>query len=223
MISATDRRTVPLLLAIAVAMALGGCNYLGAAGVILAGPPKVQALTELPKDRSLVIFIDDPSNRMRSTRLRDAMGGAADRKLLQEDIVKDVISSRSARLASRLDTAGPDGAMLSIVEIGRAVGADTVVWVVIDDFSLTTDGVSFIPAVTMRIKVMETGRGDRLWPGEDQPAGARVTIAMPQGQGVTPGSRPEQMRAEQALAEYAGIGLAQLFYTHEKVFSHVAP
>jgi len=222
-ISAIDRRAIPLAFVIALAMTLGGCNYIGAAGVILAGPPKVPALTELPKERPLVIFIDDPSNRMRSTRLRDAMGGAADRKLLTENIVKDVISSRSARLASRMDTSGPDGAMLSIVEIGRAVEADTVVWVVIDDFSLTTDGVGFTPSVTMRLKVMDTRSGDRLWPGVDQPAGARVTIAMPQGQGVTPSSRPEQMRAEQALAEYAGIGLAQLFYSHEKVFSHVAP
>lgn len=192
---------------------LGGCNILGAGYFILKGPPTVPAQYELPEGKSVVIFVDDRGNRLGRSDLRLSIAEAAEQALLTRRRAPDVIDGRAAIMAARGERFGEP---MSMVEIGEAVEADLVVWVGVDQFTLSPDGTSFIPAATVRVRVIDVASGERLWPtGEDSRTGYRLSLSMPQQQGTTPSNRSEMLMAQDQLAAWTGLGVGQLFFKHE--------
>lgn len=218
-ISAARRRPAPFALLAALAgvamlCSAGGCNFVAAGYLAAKGLPKTPAVYELDPLRKTVIFIDDSANKLPRKALIEEIGRTAEELLLRKEAVAEgsMIASRGATLAARQDRFG---AARSIIEIGQDVGADQVIYVRFDDFSLTPDGVSFLPSATMRVKVLDAATGERLWP-VDQPLGQSITLTMPQGQGTAPTDRAELLQAQERLANWIGVGLSQLFYEHEQ-------
>lgn len=199
-------------------LSLAACNIVAPAVILAKGPPKYPAQFELDPKRPTVIFIDDRASRVRRTALRQMLAQAAEQELMTRRVVEEaqMISSRGALTAANNEHFDSP---LSIVEIGRSVQAEVVIYVAVDEFSLSPDGTQFIPGASFRVKVLDAVTGERLWPKEA--AGQPVRIEMHQKQGTTPTSRAELILAEEELAAYAGIGLAQLFYTHEVTASHL--
>lgn len=207
----TGRAAVCAALVAAFAFA-GGCNIVAGAAYIIEGPPKIEAQHKLEEKRATVFFIDDRSNVVPRRSLRAAMGLEADQTLLEnKGIDKDkMLASQSALSASAADrTSKPK----SITSIGKAVGAEVVVYVDMRSFTLSQDGASYQPSATAVVKVIDVANNRRIWPAEGDGWPLKV---QPPVSGDAPKSVAEKNKAETALAKAAGKELARLFFTYER-------
>jgi type IV secretory pathway protease TraF len=188
-----------------------GCNIVGPAFVLVHGPEKVPAAHTLEPGRPTVVLIDDRASHVPRRALRAAMAAEAERVLLKERALTDMISGQSALAAASVER---DGRPLPITEVGRAVGAEVVIYATVDEFTLSPDGQTFVPTARLRVKVIDAVNDRRLWP-EDR-AGYTLLSRVPPKQGTAPTTLSEQARAEDELAKQAGLDLARLFFKHER-------
>jgi hypothetical protein len=197
------------------AVALPGCNIVAPVAYAIHGPGNVEPRFVLDETRSVVVFIDDPSSKIAQRRLRYSMADVASRAMLKEKVVADVIDSRTILAAASKERHGD---RMSITELGRAVGADIVVYAVVTNFSLTAEEGTFVPATSLRVKVIDVSDGRRVWP--DTEAGFLLEVRLPQRPSAT-GQDRGRIQVETQLAEQAGRAIAQLFYKHEVTESAV--
>jgi hypothetical protein len=133
--------------------------------------------------------------------------------ILEGKVVKDVIASQSLEaVASRDRFTKPQG----IVEVGEAVGAKTVIYATLDTFVLSTDGSTFQPTASMRVKVVDIEKKVRVWPPEPE-EWYTLSLTRPPKTKDVPASESERMRAAQEFADRLGIELGNLFVKHEEV------
>jgi len=220
MTSRTDRaehRTwkLPALCVLAGAIFAAGCNVVGPIAAVAQGPGEVEAAYEdLDPDRKTVIFVDDPAGKIAQRRTRSRIGVVAQDELLRRKLVHEgaMIDARSA-----LAVAEQGGAqdMLSITEIGEALEADVVIYVLITRFDLFENSVNYVPTAEVEVKVFDAVNHARLWPPQGQP-GYRATFSRSRGNADLPRSRTDFLQAESELAEVTGLGIAQLFYDVER-------
>lgn len=212
-------RTKPIAAAIGLglaAIAVGvGCNYVGAAYVLVHGPPKIPAQFQLDPNRKTVILIDDLSNRVPKRSLRDQIGRSADETLLTNKVVNQgmLISAESARRAAAADSAEN---RMSAVEVGRRVGAEVIIYVTMTGWTLQREPGIISPASAAHIRVIDCVRNERLWPPGE--TGYDFLADMPRKGGdlESTGSQGDKAKADAALAKYTGVQLARLFFSHEK-------
>lgn len=202
----------------AVFIAAAGCNVVAGAYYIVHGPDKAPKVHTLEKDRSTVIFIDDRANHIprRATRLLVAQ--EAEKALMKEKVVKDVISAESAVQAAGSDRYEKP---IPIADIGRAVNADVIIYATVDQFILTPDGTTFAPAVNLRVKIVDTKTDTRLWP--DDARGYPLAVRGPSKTAPLPASTAERYKAEDELAKQVGRELAWLFYEHDPSHNTTVP
>lgn len=203
------RRVLLAAILALVACVTPGCNIVGPFYYLIHGPEKVPKVYGLNKDKSTVIFIDDRSNNVPRRALRIAIGETAEKTILKERLVKDMIASQSALAAAGTDRSGKP---LSNTEIGEAVKAQIVIYATVDAFTLSTDGATLRPMAEMRVRVIDVESDKRLWP--DDPAGHRVQTRLPASTDGMPSSSSARYSIEEDLARLAGLELAQLFYKH---------
>lgn len=208
------------LLLAGVLAASPGCNIVGPAFYLIHGPEKIPPVYKLDPKRPTVVFIDDPSNRIPRRQLRLIMGQTVDQILLQKGLIKaddkqnHLISSGSAMTVAAKDKSDTP---MSITQIGRAVGAEVVIWIMVDQFALAPDGQTLSPTVAIRMKVIDAVADKRLWPEES--TGKPFRYVYPSGSAQPPDTASARSQAELTLAEYAGRGIAELFYEVEKPLS----
>lgn len=193
-----------------------GCNIVTPVAYAVAGPGKVKKVTELDPERSYVIFIDDPSSKVASRRLRSEIADTAQEALLKRGTVTNMIDGRSAFAAAVGERYGE---RMSIQEIGTSLKADVVIYALLTDFSLGAEVGTYRPTATLQVKLIDSATGDRIWPpqvGEMYP----LRVTMPQKPGLAPSSAAEMQKAQQDLATYTGTALAQLFYDVDVNFSN---
>lgn len=196
----------------AATLAVPGCNIVGPAYYFIEGPAKQPALYTLDEKRTTVVFVDDPSSRLPSRALRGDIATSAEKHILAEDLlIKDrLIDSRGAFQAASADRFGRQ---LSITEIGRSVQADVVVYISIDEFGISPDGVTFAPVGVARVLVIDAKNDQRLWPATA--GGQRIRVQLNERQGEAPRSRADSLAAQRELAIQIGRAAAELFYEHE--------
>lgn len=200
------------------ALGAASCNIVGPLGHIIGGPEKTAALYTLPPARTTVVFIDDPDSRLPSRIVRQRMGKAAERELLDNKCVPDaqVVSSDAALAASAIDRFGQ---RQTIAQIGEKVGAEVVVYARAEEFTLSPDGAQFAPSGRVRIKVVDAATGKRLWPAPESADPAAqwhlVRYDLPTRQGSAPDSLMQITQAEQQLADEMGRAIARVFFKHE--------
>jgi len=211
-------RLRPVLLVLTALMVglLAGCNLVAAAYFVAKGPPKVPSVYELQPERSTVVYLDDRANRLPRRNLRQSITGQIEKTLLENEAVIDVIASRGAMIATSSESFDEP---MSLVEIGQAVGAEVLIWITVDTYTLTPDQVSFVPTARIRVKVIDVVTGDRLWPAPGQPL-TPIVFSMKQQQGTVPTTRGEMLKAYEQLAVYSGIGIAQMFFEHDTMTSN---
>lgn len=195
----------------AAVWAMPACNILGPASYLVLGPEKVQKVYELDPNRPTVIFVDDrvPHTSRPDRRL---IGQTAEELLLNEEVVAQMISSQGAQEVGAGEAFGEPA---SIAEIGRAVKAEVVIYATIDEFTLSTDGQSYSPRASVRVKVVDAveGHAGRLWP-TDGDGWYRLVVQPVQGPALRPSSPGEQTQARRLFAQQVGRDLAGLFYDH---------
>jgi hypothetical protein len=204
-------RRSPLAILCLAALALpAGCNIVGPAYYLIHGPEKTKKLFALDEKKTTVIFIDDRQNRVPRRALRLTMGQEAEKTLLKQKVVKDMVSAESALLAAGTEHRGQP---VPISEVGAAVKADIVIYATVDSFGLSPDGESFAPAARLRVKVIDAPSDTRLWPENE--SGYPLVVKPVLTAKEVPTSLSARYKAEDELAQLTGVELAQLFYNHE--------
>jgi len=199
-----------MLAATGAVAVVAGCNIVTPVAYIIHGPGKVEAKLELDREAATVVFVDDPSGRITDRRLRDLMAQTATTVLMSRAGMEDMINPTAVlTVASKDSFQNP----LSIVEIGRAVGADVLIYIALNEFALEGPGQTFLPTTTLAVKVMDITEGRRVWPEGSE--GAFIRVGGDYRPGVAPRTSADLIKAEDELAAKAGLGIAQLFYTHE--------
>lgn len=192
--------------------ALSACNIFGPIALALAPPPSKEAATELDTSLTHVFYVDDRASLMPKRSLRGVIGRTAEERLIGREILKPdmvVPSMRAMRLVESESSDSP----LSIADIGRNVGAQIVVYLTIDRWSLTRDGSSPAPTARGRVKIIDALENERIFP--EQKTGHPVTVRMPTRPGRVPNDRVERGQLERELAVAIGRELARVFYEHE--------
>ncbi|MBL0927471.1 MAG: hypothetical protein IBJ11_07450 [Phycisphaerales bacterium] len=205
----------PLIAAILLGASLGalaGCNVVAGAAYLVEGPPKIERVFELQKDRTTVVFVDDVNNRIPRRSLRDLIGRAAEEEMLAQKVVAEgkMLSSVSARRAASNETSEN---RLSIADVGRRVGADVVVHVSMDTWALAQEG-AMRPTATANVRIIDARKNERIWPAENAYR-LNVEIADLQ-QGGTSFSASDRSAMEEKLARRFGLQIARMFYTYER-------
>lgn len=206
------RRTAVTIAGLCVACAtLGACNILGPALYFAHGPEKAPAQFTLPKERPVVVFVDDRANYLPRRSLRLIIASQAGDHLLKAGAVKLLIEPRAAVTAS---TSEQPGQPLDIVTLGKSVQADVVVYAIVDGFRLSPDGQTFAPAASVRVKVIDVHDPNaRVWPAK--PEGETVAVQPMESVKDVPRSPAALAAAEERLAAEVGRNIAELFYEHE--------
>lgn len=204
------RKAAALLSSVVLLTAVPGCDELGAALYLIEGPPKKEAVFELDPRRSTVILVDDRRNALPKRSLLRVMGERADLVVLNRELLRDgnLIDSRSALNAARSETRTR---LKSIVDIGREVGAEVVVYVEVVRFGLTRDGQSIWPFSVVELKVFDTDENKRLFPA----GGGAYQVVVPVGrepEAVNTLTRADVAELQRLLAERTGYEIARSFF-----------
>ncbi len=189
----------------------GGCNIVAAGFLLVHGPPRIEARHELQKERSTVIFVDDRANQLPTRALRDVIARSAQETLLAEGALSNVIDCKAAFSAVASEKSSEP---MDLVALAKAVKAEVLVYAAIESFTLSQDGGSVSPSISMRVKVMDAALAKRVWPEEK--TGSSVVSTSRTGQGFTPTSQSDMAKMEQEAAKQAGVALAQVFFSHER-------
>lgn len=195
--------------ALCMAGALGGCNLGEGAFSALEGSRLRPAAYTLDSSATTVVFIDDPGNVLPSRSLRDIIGDRAERELLEHDCAKTVIQSRLLTAQTRRDDLTRP---MTVAELGRSVDAKTVIHVLLVRFALTADGQSFTPLVQAWVRVIDVPTERVIYPAEKP--WHDLVATMPAQLSTAPTNSAGVAQANRDLATFAGLSVAQLFYTH---------
>jgi hypothetical protein len=209
------RRALPAAGACTVALsalALTGCNIIGPAYYFIHGPEKVPAAYTLDRKRTTIVFVDDQNSVLKRRNLRQEIGSSATETIQRQNLVEDMLDGRAAIIAATRDR---DGEPMSVTEIGRAAKAEVVIHVILDGFTLSVDGVSYSPAASVRVKIVDAKNDKRLWPAESLDRGAPVNVTMFEKAQNPPTTAGAIVQAENELASEIGKAVAELVYEHE--------
>lgn len=206
-------RGLVLIIASAWTFAVSGCNIVGPAHYLIAGGPKVDpeyVLADVPT----LVYIDDRNNVVNPISLRRVIADRVSGDLMQQKAVQVTISSQDAMiLAAQRER---NSQILSIEEIGSAVGARQVIYVEMFQFTDTPDGFTPRPISTCRVKVIDLDQKKRMYPNEDADLPYREVQVMTRE--VDPAlyaSRGGRLKVFETLAQQTGDQVAKLFYKHE--------
>lgn len=206
------RRLATTLALLVPACLPAGCNYLAPAMILLTPPPSIDAQHELDKTLVTVFFIDDPQNKIPRRSLRQLIGQTAEQTIISRGLMpaNKMIPSQTALQVTARET---DGSKISIVDVGRTLGADIVIYARVDAFGLSRDGVTLQPFFVAQVRVIDAANNARIFPeaGTSYP----VIYESRQQAGDIPRGLSERSSAEQALAERMGEYLARVFYKYE--------
>ncbi|MEM9374328.1 MAG: hypothetical protein AAGA55_11870, partial [Planctomycetota bacterium] len=126
------------------------------------------------------------------------------------EVLLDMLDSRPILNAATKERYGE---RTSITELGRGVGADVVIYAVVTDFSLTPQDGTFVPVANLRVKVIDTVSGQRVWPESE--GGYLLDVRIQQRSSLLNDADSGQLAVQSELASRAALGLAQMFYRHE--------
>lgn len=194
---------------------LPGCNIVGPAAYLVEGPPKVDAQHQLA-DLPTVVFIDDRRNLVNPVSLRRVIADRASQDLMAKEALSKTISPQDAmNIVRQKETTSQ---VLSIEEIGEAIGAQQVIYVEVVQFQDSPDGVTPRPVAACRVKVIDVASRQRVFPPVDSDDPARLVQVMTRE--VDPEvyrTRSGRLKIFEGLAEATGREIAKLFYKHEAV------
>ena len=185
------------------------CNIMAGVGYIVSKEPQKEAVFVLP-DVPTVVFVDDRRNIMHPTRLRRVVADEITKALIENQLVTNLISPQDIlRVSAAKDRYGE---ILPIDELGKAVGATTVIYVELTAFALTTDGQTANPIANCRVRVIDAVQKKRLFPTTS--AAYPVIATIKKVNPYTVHSASETKKLAEELALVLGNNVAEMFYLH---------
>lgn len=189
---------------------LAGCNIAGPVYYAVHGPEKVEALYKLDPEVATLVLVDDPASKVGRRRTRADIAVAATETMLAKGVSVNMLDPRPSLVLATKET---DGTPMSITDIGRAVDADVVIYALLTEFTLSSDGTSNLPAASVQVKILDANTGQRLWP--EDPKGTPIRLRPEYRSGDLANDPGAVLEGEQALASRLGLAIAQMFYKHE--------
>jgi hypothetical protein len=194
-------------------LVLGGCNIIGPATYIIGGTGYVEPEYILP-DVPTVVFVDDRANVVNPVSLRRVIADRVSQDLMTEDVLTMTISPQDAMAVAKQQERANE--IMSIEDIGKAVGAKQVIYVQMIAFKDTPDGTTPRPVGVCEVKVIDVDSRQRTFPAK----GAKQEVRMVQvtGRPVDPDTyrtRTGRVSVFNELAETIGRDVGRLFYKHE--------
>jgi hypothetical protein len=141
-------------------------------------------------------------------------------QLMEEGVISEqnMIAPRDAMIAARRSDRSGD--VVPIARIAEMVGADQVIYVDVNQFALTFDGVTPSPLSISRVRVLNIVTGKRVFPDPDAPDGDvvyyQLSVDLPNAK--PHGFNTVKVRNEmtEQLALQTGDGIGKLFYRYIK-------
>ena len=201
-------------LAVLMCLSTAGCARWGALIYALGGGrgQKIPAEYELPPGK-LLILVDDPKERVTWPRARTLLAQFTGEELLEHEAVSTIISPRSLANFRQSDS---NFERYAADEIGRKLGAKTVLWIEVSDFEAPeeVEEISSAANLTLSIKVLTTAEevsphGVRLWPSVG--SGRIVESSL---NAIAVNKTEGENAVAKELARRSAILVARLFYEH---------
>lgn len=203
--------SLSLALSLAIAVVLIGCGpVIGWCVNAFAPPQKVDALYKPPSGKKILVFVDDMLNPVCYEPIKAELTQLLNRRLIANKVAAEVVPYQDMLT---LVAATLQFNRLAVTEVGQRLGADIVLYVKIDRFSLKDN--EMVPLwqgrlhATVRMVDVEFGR---LWP-EDRLEGYPVRPVVPPAE-TSPLSRYGEVLSKK-LANQMADRIAKLFYDHE--------
>lgn len=202
----------PLLRAAAVLAALsvmGGCELFS---MTLDALPRgdVPAVFE-PADRPTAVLVDDPAHRLPSDRLKSRIAHRVGKDLQESETITEFTPTR---LIDEMRMSNEGFGSWSIARVGRRAGAGQVIHVLIDRFELEVAAGVYRPAALVRVKVIDTAGGERLFPAGGE-SGHAVTSRLFFQNHTHDDDRSTGRALGRKLADRIGEDVAKLFHKHK--------
>ena len=205
-------RALVLVAGLCASSLWGGCNIVTPLAGLAGGPPMADAQYVLA-DVPTVVFVDDRANHLDPNTLRRVIADKISQDLMSNKALTMTISPQDAMLlASRNDRARN---LMNIQEIGKAVGAQQIVYVEIATFEDTPDGYTPRPTAQANVKVIDVAAGQRVFPDANAPRGWSVHVNGAPADPSLFASRSSRLKIHESLANDLGYEVARLFYRHE--------
>lgn len=185
-----------------------GCDAMGVVADVIAGPQRIDAVYDLPKVKT-VVLVDDPRDLLTSNDLPNRIAGRIGDDLTREKKVSQVIGPQ---VLSDLAAKNPDFGGWALDKVGRQVGADQVIYVVVQSFTLAQNNEMYEPKAAVTVKVLDVGSSKRLFPLNNPDGRAVVASERPESRdGASPATDAIIARR---LADNLAERVGQLFYDH---------
>ncbi len=204
-----------LTLAVAVGLAVAGCNYLGVMAEVLSPPVTVEATYQPPEGKKWLVFVDDLRYPVSYEPVKRELTERLNKKLLEHEVARDTVAYDQLL---DLISVTPDFNRLAVHEVGQKVNADIVLHVEITKFS--TKDQEFSPLwrghLETQIRLIDANNPDkhRLWPDG---------ISLTEGYPMPPVTRPETTdssntygeRLTREMTEEMAEKISKLFYSYK--------
>lgn len=202
-------------LTVLVASGLPGCNVIVPVAYVLEGPGKIPAEFEL-RETSTAVIVDDRDNNFPRTSLRAIVGVQITDQLIANEVLPGSMLVDARDMIGLTRALESSEKRVSIERIGREAGVEQVIYVQLEGFALTLDGVTPKPTAVCRVKVLDLSAGMRVFPVEE-PSGNEITAEIREVDPALFESFAKRRRIEDDLAMRLGLVVAEVFYEHERV------
>lgn len=204
---------VPLLAAL-----LSGCEAPAFVVASVTGSDKIPAVYTL-QDRPTLVMVDDPNNLMGNPMLSGIIAANTAHHLRENGALSAKIVPEKELAALKVKL-GSDYVKTPIDEVGRAVGAEQVIYASINNAALQAAPGLYRPVATLEVKVIDAVTGERLYPEPppihepSAPTRGRTLQVQVETESIMPDTAGTDAMLARKLAEEIGLQIAQLFYEH---------
>ncbi len=187
---------------------LSGCQGVFVLAEKLFPKQTVPAKFKLPKKKIVLVFPDDLQNPVSYPPIKRRFARKLNELLRQERLAGETIAYEKL---VELQAAEPKFNLMSIPKIGRKLGAELIVYLSIEEFTLKDNPVDTLwrGRFAGRAKVVDVVEG-RIWP--DESAGYPVSVTTPLAESSSEAFGEELAKL---LAENLAVEVARLFHSHK--------
>lgn len=202
------KRLLFILAMLLPATAITGCGVFPWLAAQFAPPQTALAKYEIPKEKTVLVFPDDYPNTVSFEPVKRLLAERLNDLLAENEIAAAAIPYQAVE---DMEAATNSFSGMSTSQIGKALGADIVIYVHIDKFYLKEDPANPLwhGYIETTVRVVDVNKG-LIWPA-DIPGGWPVDpVDIP----TDDTSQTYNTKLAQRLAEKMSEKIAHLFYEH---------
>ena len=190
-------------LAVTAILAFTGCQLIFALAEKLFPKEKVPPSFVLPANRTVLVFPDDIKCPLVYPPAKRTLAEKADKLLIEHSMAAKTIPYDKL---IDLRNAEPEFNLMSIPKIGRRLGADLVIYVSIEEFSLKDNPIDTLwrGRLTGKVKVVDVLKG-RIWPDESSGFSIKIVEPITDNPSRDYGSQLARKLAERIAEEAIGL------------------